>query len=336
MAALIGLLLSADLGKSRGGLDCHPIASRGNKEMDSLDDLIARLDDWFELDTLTEDPTFSRVIPSIYAGINYDWRSVFESDFCERFNGLMLRGAETVQRVYCSAFPSAFVLDVFLRTAEPGDLLFLHHPLDLRCGDPRGAWGEGFTPIDPQRIARLQERRLSVYTCHIPLDIHPQTSTGRAMAAALGVKVVDEIYPSPHGNFGLVGRIQPMTLIALIERLKLIFRVPYVDFEGSSPRQVESVALVPGAGDRVFVMRQAEAKGAQVFISGEIHHHIDNQKGHSRFAEIMDYSQMTQMALIGVSHAASEFLVMRNQIVPWLEEHASVQAFAIEEPHWWR
>lgn len=304
--------------------------------MDSLDDLVARMDDWFELDKLALDPTFSRVIPSIYTEINYDWRSDFESNFCQRFNGLMLRGADHVQRVYCSAFPSAFVLDVFLRTAEPGDLLFLHHPLDLRCGDPRGAWGEGFIPIDPQRIARLLERKLSVYTCHIPLDIHPHTSTGRAMAEALGVRVFDEIYPSPNGNFGLVGNIHPMSLVALIERLKLIFRVPYIDFEGNSPLQINKVALVPGAGDRVFVMRDAEAKGAQAFISGEIHHHIDNPKGLNRFAEIMEYSQHTQMALIGVSHAASEFLVMRHQIVPWLEEHASVQAFAIEEPHWWR
>jgi hypothetical protein len=42
------------------------------------------------------------------------------------------------------------------------------------------------------------------------------------------------------------------------------------------------------------------------------------------------------MALLGVSHAAYEFLVMKNHMVEWFRKECGVFAEALPEAHWWR
>jgi len=73
-------------------------------------------------------------------------------------------------------------------------------------------------------------------------------------------------------------------------------------------------------------MREAESLGAQAYVAGEIHAHIDSDYGRERFAQVMAYVPETAMSLVGCSHAASEYLVMPAQVAPWLEEHLEVRA----------
>jgi putative NIF3 family GTP cyclohydrolase 1 type 2 len=68
-------------------------------------------------------------------------------------------------------------------------------------------------------------------------------------------------------------------------------------------------------------MQLAEDKGADAYISGEIHCHIDNDYGRKRFAEVIEYASQTNMTLIGVSHSASEFLVKKSLMAPWFEKN---------------
>jgi len=42
------------------------------------------------------------------------------------------------------------------------------------------------------------------------------------------------------------------------------------------------------------------------------------------------------MSLIGVSHAASEFLVMKTQMSRWFAEHFSVKVALLPQQVWWR
>lgn len=68
----------------------------------------------------------------------------------------------------------------------------------------------------------------------------------------------------------------------------------------------------------------AESRGAQAYIAGEIHCHIDNDRGRSKYAAVMDYVFDTGMSLIGVSYAASEFLVMKTQMKDWIRQQFRV------------
>ncbi|MCG6197419.1 Nif3-like dinuclear metal center hexameric protein, partial [Anoxybacillus sp. LAT_38] len=116
------------------------------------------------------DPGFSRFIPMVYEPVGFDWQRFFEAEFVRRFNGLMLRGREQVHTVFLAVFPTDEVLKRFLDESVPGDLLFMHHPLLMECGDPRGRWGRGFVPIRRDLLLALKEKELSVFTCHLPMD----------------------------------------------------------------------------------------------------------------------------------------------------------------------
>jgi hypothetical protein len=42
------------------------------------------------------------------------------------------------------------------------------------------------------------------------------------------------------------------------------------------------------------------------------------------------------MTLVGVSHAASEHLVIETQLARWFGETLGITLHPIREPHWWR
>jgi putative NIF3 family GTP cyclohydrolase 1 type 2 len=75
----------------------------------------------------------------VYDPIQYAWRENFEQEFNQLFNGLMIKGNEEVGRVFLAVFPTDDVLTRFICEGKPGDLLFMHHPLVMECGDPRGS-----------------------------------------------------------------------------------------------------------------------------------------------------------------------------------------------------
>ena len=49
----------------------------------------------------------------------------------------MMHGSENVNKVFLAVFPTDDVLETFISQSTPGDLLFMHHPLVMECGD---AW----------------------------------------------------------------------------------------------------------------------------------------------------------------------------------------------------
>jgi putative NIF3 family GTP cyclohydrolase 1 type 2 len=304
--------------------------------MEKLTNITNALDALFEIKKLDIDPAFSRFIPMVYEPIGFDWQSYFEADFVSRFNGLMLKGAEEVNRVYCSVFPTDEVLQKFVDIAEPGDLLFLHHPLDMECGDPRGEWGRGFLPIQPHHLDQMKVEKLSFYACHAPLDYNLDISTSQVIIENLNSRIVDRFFPYGNGHAGFIGEIESISTDELISQLQKLFDIPYVDFEGLKQAEITKIAVVAGCGDQVQSMQEVEQKGVQAYISGEIHCHIDNDYGRRRFKEIMEYVSETKMSLIGVSHAASEYLVMKDKMKMWFEQNFEVSVGLIPLSKWWR
>ena len=109
-------------------------------------------------------------------------------------------------------------------------------------------------------------------------------------------------------------RIDGTSTETLLKQVTELFDIPYADFEGKRHHRIQTIAIVPGCGDVVADMQEAELLGAQAYITGEIHCHINNSYGKQRYAQMMDYVPNTSLSLIGVSHSASEYLVMRTQM----------------------
>jgi len=303
--------------------------------MNTLSGIIAVIDKYFDTDRIDVDPAFGKYLPLVYDSIDFDWKHFFEKKFTERCDGLMIRGCNTVSEIYCATFLSDFVLESFLSTAKRGSLLFTHHPINMECGNPIGEWGQGFIAPDPKLLLEARKMNHSIYSCHTPLDIHENISTNLAICHALRGEIVDRIMEAKFGYGGLICLISETDTYSLIGKLVKIFCIPYVDFEGRTNCSITKVAIVAGGGDRVKYMAEAEQKGAKAYITGEVHHHIDTDYGRMKYTEMLDYAKETKMSLVGVSHAASEFLVIKTQLSTWLRNTFHLDVNPIEESVWW-
>lgn len=300
-----------------------------------LDSIVGALDGQFGLVGESPDPAFSRFIPTAYDSVGTEWSSRFEPEFARRFNGLMIRGASEVRRVFLVVFPSEEVLGRIVKESQPGDLIFSHHPLDMRCGDPRGAWGCGFLPIAASQLDALRLQELSFYSCHAPMDTNRKMGTTASLVEALGGRYVGGFCPYGSGFAGAICDVDPVSTAELAERFRRLLGVPYLHEEGSRHAEIRRIGVIPGCGDQVSSMRAAEEMGAQAYVTGEVHCHIDSDYGRSRMAEMRAYIPETHMSLLGGSHAASEFLVMRTQMAPYFAD-LGLEPVLVEEEKWWR
>jgi putative NIF3 family GTP cyclohydrolase 1 type 2 len=304
--------------------------------MAQLQTLVDDLDRLFDLPSAEPDIAMSRHLPRVYAEAGVDWRRWATPEFAKRFNGLMIRGRAEVAQVFAACFPSAEVLDQWLALARPGDLLITHHPIDVRNGHPDGRWAEGFVPIGSRHLAAIRGARLSMYAVHAPMDTSREVGTAAAIVEALGGTVEGDFWPYGKGCAGLLCRVPPLSSAELTTAARRIFKVDPVEIAGAERTTIERIAVVGGIGDHVEQMAAAEERGAQAWLTGEIHVRIEGEYGRRKHAEVRAFAERTTMTLVGVSHAASEQLVLRTQLARWLVERHGLAPHLLDEPQWWR
>jgi putative NIF3 family GTP cyclohydrolase 1 type 2 len=301
-----------------------------------LSELVGQLDTFFAVKKLQTDPAMSVFLPQVYNAIDFDWQSFFEPDFTSRFNGLMIKGNSPVSTVFCAVFPTPEIIEKFIITARCGEMLFLHHPIDMEAGIPGQRMGAGFLPINPDHLEKIKAKGLSIYACHAPLDTHDKVGTNTAIVEALGGTLIDSFFPYGSGFAGRICEIDPLNTDALIGRLKIIFDVPFLDFAGVKKTKITRLGIIAGGGDDAEMMNYVEGKNCQALLTGEIHTYHSGEWGKENNSKIEKYSQETKMSLIGVSHASSEFLVMKTQMIPYIENTFNLKAEVIPQSIWWR
>jgi putative NIF3 family GTP cyclohydrolase 1 type 2 len=302
--------------------------------MIGLDTLAGELDALWAIDAAGPDPAMSRHLPRVYDAAGIDWRRWVEPRFAELFNGLMFRGDDTVRRVSGACFPSAAVLDTWLAGAGRGDLLVTHHPIDLRNGHPDGVWAEGFVAIGREHLAGIKDAGVSVYSAHAPMDVSDAVGTTAAIVEGLGGAVEERIWPYGNGHAGVICRVAPTDTDRLAAAVRALFRVERLEIEGAHRDRIERIAIVAGVGDHPDAMADAEARGADAWLTGELHVRIEGDYGRTKYAQVKAFGEGTGMSLLGASHAATEHLVMRTQLARWFA--GRVPYATVDEPQWWR
>jgi putative NIF3 family GTP cyclohydrolase 1 type 2 len=275
------------------------------------------------------------ILPQAYRRIGYDYTRSFEADFCERFNGLMLRSGDVVEKVYCACFPTPEVLENLLAASSGDALLFLHHPVDMEV------LGRGFLPISPDVLERLKARGVSVYACHAPMDCHEEIGTAASIVQAFDLQVEKRFLPYGNGFAGRIGSIAPIGLDELIEKGRRIFGVDRVEVGGAKPKVITRISVVPGGGNDPELMAEAEGAGVQAYIGGTwtmMTTPLDEGVrawAESNRAACLAYAEKTRMALLGFSHAATEFLVMKTQMADYFQQKG-LPVECLEQSDWWR
>lgn len=274
-------------------------------------------------------------VPRVYARAGYDYTKKFEVGFCAKFNGLMLRSGSVVNKAFCSAFAAPDVLQRILASNVNDALLFLHHPVDLEV------CGAGFLPVPSDFISEFEKRRISIYSCHAPLDCHEKIGTNAAIVQALGVKLEKVFVRYGIGYAGRIGLIEVQRTDLLLKQIRDIFGVSRLEVGGRLKPEVERIAFVAGGGDEIGHLRQAYENSCDMYLTGEWFPRYTPQEEDVRLRvarlkeEIASFTRNLKMVLVGVSHAASEYLVMKTQMKDYFESKG-IPTEAIPQENWWR
>lgn len=108
----------------------------------------------------------------------------------------------------------------------------------------------------------------------------PRSRAGAVVAALLAAHPYDEVaydlVPLLDGattGFGRVGHLpRPLRLEDLAARIRTGLPAPHLRFAGDPDREVVRVAIVGGAGDSL--VEAARLSGADVFVTGDLRHHV--------------------------------------------------------------
>ncbi|MFC1683649.1 Nif3-like dinuclear metal center hexameric protein, partial [Candidatus Zixiibacteriota bacterium] len=119
-------------------------------------------------------------------------------------NGLQVEGGEEVHK---AAFAVDACLEAFRQTHRVGaQMLITHHGL---------FWGKPvmLRHIHRQRAAYLLEHGISLYSAHLPLDIHPELGNNVQLARLLDLKTTGAFGEYNGVILGVIGEPQkPLTL----------------------------------------------------------------------------------------------------------------------------
>jgi dinuclear metal center YbgI/SA1388 family protein len=183
-------------------------------------------------------------------------------DYPAAYNGLQASGPETVSRVVAAVDASMAVVQEAVE--RKADLLLVHHGL---------FWG-GAAPWTGARFRKLRalvEGGLAVYSCHLPLDGHPEFGNAALVARGLGLTEVSAFGAFQGARIGCKGLLpERMTAEQLTRRMgRVVGRDVHLIPGG--PSLVERVGIVTGGG--ASFLQEAAVAGLDALLTGEGPHH---------------------------------------------------------------
>ena len=216
-------------------------------------ELYQKLDEDFELDLCKDD--WSRM----------DYNEFISENFKKRYMGVLLDNSIKIKRVYTAVFPSNLVLDKILKSSKKDVLLVTHHPMvwDIRKAP------QIFTDINTKFFPILKERRISIYTIHVPLDKNGKYSTTTNLAKILEIAPEGEFYEYFGVKVGIYGKTELSTAEELAEKLRTVVghKIKLWQY-GSNEIKDNKVALVAGGGNEIDIIQEILDLGINTYITG--------------------------------------------------------------------
>jgi dinuclear metal center YbgI/SA1388 family protein len=183
-------------------------------------------------------------------------------DYPGALNGLQVEGRRPIKHVVSVVDASeASIVEAIARGA---DILVVHH----------GLFWNGLEPLTGRLMRRLRpliDADVSLWSCHLPLDGHPEVGNSALLARALELEVVGSFAPYQGANVGWYGNLAaPLDPEALRLRAEAALTGP-VRALGGGPERIRSVGVVTGGG--ASCVADAAALGLDAFVTGEASHH---------------------------------------------------------------
>lgn len=187
-------------------------------------------------------------------------------DYSPAVNGLQVEGPPEISRV--AAAVDASVSSLTAAREAGADLLLVHHGL---------FWGGSAPLTGPlfRRVRTLLEGDIALYSCHLPLDAHPEVGNCALLAKELDLDL-DAVASARFASYkdveiGWWGTLpEPEGVEGLKERLRVAVGGPVHVIPGG-PERVERVGVVTGGG--ASFVHEAARLGLDALVTGEGAHH---------------------------------------------------------------
>jgi len=200
-------------------------------------------------------PTLSEIVE-----YTSDYLRIVEiEDWPNALNGLQVENSGKVTNIGAAVDVSTRALTAAV--AKQVDFLIVHH----------GLFWPGLQPVSGALRRQLKlafENDISLYSAHLPLDLHSKVGNNAQLAAALGLKSTKRFLKEKGESIGRKAKVS-MPRGVLIRKLRTVLRGPVTTFN-FGPKEPRRLGIVTGAaGSEIY--RAAEAR-IDTFITGEAPH----------------------------------------------------------------
>ncbi len=181
--------------------------------MSSLKDVVGFLDKYLDIDDITE----------------------------ESWNGLQIEGKPEVKKIVFAVDAS---IDTFKKAIkEKADMVLVHHGQFWKSENPSlSGWVR-------ERVEMLEDRNISLYVAHFPLDRHKEVGHNALLLKLMGAKIKEEFLESHEKNIGWIGeRKTPIALDNIVKTLnsELNTKAKVLPF---GKKNIRRIAVCSGGGN---------------------------------------------------------------------------------------
>jgi putative NIF3 family GTP cyclohydrolase 1 type 2 len=250
-------------------------------------------------------------------------RSKATEAFLNEKSGLMFDFAQAINRVYCVVFTTTEIFDRLLALANEPSLIFTHHPHDYH-EDSRG-----IGPFPEDYLEEFEERKISVYTIHTPLDVGLNICVSKSLADRLCLSNTKPFYEASGGHLGVIGKLDTADIDATAQYVSRSLGIDTVDVFNNCAEE-GFTAVVAGAGDQPEILIRAKELGCTTYITGTAVHRWafePVQKSNKVFHALAKESKIN---LIGASHYHTEKCAVQD-VEAFLQEKGYQVTF-LEDP----
>ena len=209
--------------------------------------------------------------------------------------GLMCDFTNEIEKVYTTVFLSDKVLSELLSKNVSNAMLFSHHPTNWDLKNHNGNYA-----ATEEYIAKLQERNISIYILHHPLDNYGKYSTCKTLADNLQIEIEKPAFLYYGAFCGIVGTTDCKTTGELHDRYsQTVGHKTSLYQYGDENIQGEKIAVCPGGGNAIFVIKEMMEHNIKTLITG-----LTIVNDYSR--ETHEFEKVNQINVLGGTHYSTE------------------------------
>jgi putative NIF3 family GTP cyclohydrolase 1 type 2 len=246
-------------------------------------ELYKKLDFDFELDKCQDDWK------------EMDYNEYISDNFKKRYMGVLLDNSRDIDSVYTAVFPSDNVLNYLINIGKENILLVTHHPMIWDIRKP-----SIFQNISKNLLPILKQKKISIYSIHVPLDRNGEYSTGTNLAKALDLEIEGEFYEYLGAKVGIIGKTRLTTTEELAKKLETaVGHKTKLWKYGSDKILNQNVAVVGGGGNNLEGIEEIVELGINTYVTGVIVLNDFSRKVH-------EFEKEKGINIIGGTHYSTE------------------------------